>query len=158
MAKRRRRFPFVAFALSGTAGCHRSPPMVIPPDVGGTYGSPVSSGITCPGGTPGRRYPYAAAADRERAITSGYPGLRVGQTREQVRQLLGPPGDADPMCSKQLSPRFTGWAFTYTVRANEPANTNNANVEVFFDPNNRLHSAVPSHVPGLAAVGHVGPP
>jgi hypothetical protein len=36
-------------------------------------------------------------------------------------------------------------------------NTNDVCVEVYFDPDGKLHWAVPSHIVGLSDIGHPGP-
>src|SRR6188472_3997667 len=81
-------------------------------DVGPTYIVPPGTGSQTIDGV---TYAYVAPAERQQAIISGYAQLKVGQTREEVRALLGLPDSALPMQPHQ-SFRFLGWHYVYHIR------------------------------------------
>jgi hypothetical protein len=135
-------------------GCSRSSgssPATKPTDVGPTYTSPTGAGATTIDGV---EFEYVASAEREKQIVSGFPKLKVGQSREEVRDALGMPDTAQPGYSKEYNSRFLGWSYMYKIkmRSGSP-NTNDICVQVFFDPSGNLKWAVPSHIEGLKEIG-----
>jgi hypothetical protein len=142
-------------ALSFAAGCADSSvsaPTTKPTDVGPTYISPVSA--STPTTIDGVGYEYVATAERERQIVDGFPKLKVGQSREEVRDAMGLPDTAQPGYSKEYNSRFLGWSYLYRIRMRSGGpNTNDVCVEVFFDSAGNLMRAVPNHIAGLKEVG-----
>jgi len=123
----------------------------VPSDVGPLYVSPAGTGPTTIDGV---HYEYVAPVDREARIISGFRTLKLGQSREDVRAALGPPDLASPLYGKAADGPFLGWTYLYKIRMRSGGpNTNDVCVEVFFDPRNALHWAVPSHIDGLEDVG-----
>src|SRR5262249_18030570 len=64
-----------------------------PEDVGSMYAPP--RGAKSDGGG----YGYVATAEREAQIIAGFRKLKVGQSREEVREAMGPPDEVHPMRS-----------------------------------------------------------
>src|SRR5438270_446126 len=83
------------------------------PDGGPTYTSPTGAGATIIDGV---EYEYVASAEREKQIVSGFPKLKVGQSREEVRDALGMPDTARPGYSKEYNSRFLGWSYMYKIK------------------------------------------
>jgi hypothetical protein len=148
----------VCVALSFVAGCADSSvsaPTTKPTDVGPTYIAPVSA--STPTTIDGVEYGYVATAEREKQIVDGFPKLKVGQSREEVRDALGLPDIAQPASSKEYPGRFLGWSYMYRIKMRSGGpNTNDVCVEVFFGSAGNLKWAVPNHIAGLKEVG--GPP
>jgi hypothetical protein len=139
----------VLFA-AGCVGPSASAPRTIPRDVGSTYVAPSGTGART---IDGIEYQYVATARRRAQIIAGHRKLKLGQSREEVRSLLGLPDRADPMYPKTAEP-FLGWAYDYIIktRADGP-NMGDACVGVYFNPDGKLKWAVPCNIPGLKAVG-----
>src|SRR5262245_17503538 len=57
-------------------------------DVGPNYTAPAPAGLLTVDGV---TYQRPATPEREEKILSGYPQIKLGQTREEVRALLGAP-------------------------------------------------------------------
>src|SRR4051794_36307475 len=77
-----------------TSGCRKSSmstPTSKPVDVGPTYVAPSGTGATT---IDGIQYGYVATPEREAQIVRGFPKLRLGQSREEVRDALGLPDTA----------------------------------------------------------------
>jgi outer membrane protein assembly factor BamE (lipoprotein component of BamABCDE complex) len=90
---------------------------------------------------------------------AGFQNLKVGQSRQEVRDALGPPDEASPRYGKDRHATFRGWGYTYEIKTRTGGpNTNDVCVQVFFDPDDTLLWAVPSHIAGLSDVGHPGRP
>ena len=131
--------------LAFGAGCSMSSassPTTKPTDIGPTYSAPADA------------YEYVANAEREKQIVDGFPKLKVGQSREEVRDALGLPDTAQPGYSKEYNSRFLGWSYMYKIKMRFGGpNTNDVCVEVFFDPAGNLSWAVPNHIDGLKEIG-----
>lgn len=140
-----------------TVGCTLSAPANRPPsDVGPTYVAPAGAG---PATLDGVEYEYVATSEREAQIVAGFPKLKTGQSREDVRDTLGPPDRAIPAYGKAYSAPFRGWAYLYKIKMrSQGPNTNDICVNVYFDPDGNLDWAVPSNIAGLTEVGRVGGP
>jgi hypothetical protein len=117
------------------------PRYIVPPGTG----SETIDGVT---------YAYVAPAERQQAIISGYAQLKVGQTREEVRTLLGAPDYAIAMYPRR-SYRFLGWHYIYHIRTIfNWTDTSDQWVQTMFDPSSdRLYWAHSNSLPGLADVG-----
>jgi hypothetical protein len=140
--------------LAFPAGCSKpstSSPTTRPTDVGPSYTSPPGAGATT---IEGVEYEYVASAEREKQIVSGFPTLKVGQSRDEVRDALGLPDTAQPGYSKEYNSRFLGWSYMYKIkmRSGSP-NTKDVCVQVFFDSTGKLKWAVPNHIEGLKEIG-----
>src|SRR4051794_12696240 len=86
----------IPLLLAFAVGCSKSSassPTTEPTDVGPTYTSPTGAGATTIDGV---EYEYIASAEREKQIASGFPKLKVGQSREEVRDALGMPDTSRP--------------------------------------------------------------
>ena len=108
----------------------------------------------------GVTYAYVAPAERQQRI-SGYAKLRVGDTREEVRALLGAPDLANAIHERQ-SDKFAGWHYIYVYRTVHPdkrwADSKDQLVQVFFDPSgDRLTWAHTNNIPDLSEVGSQPP-
>jgi hypothetical protein len=69
---------------------------------------------------------YVAIAEREAQIIAGFRKLKVGQSREEVREAMGPPDEVHPMRSKEYNMPFIGWCYLYEIKLRRgPPNTNN---------------------------------
>jgi hypothetical protein len=140
--------------LSFAAGCADSSvpaPATKPTDLGPTYIAPVSA--SKPTMIDGVEYEYVATAERKKQIVNGFSKLKVGQSREEVRDALGLPDIARPGYSKEYNSRFIGWSYLYRIRMRSGSpNTNDVCVEVFFDSAGNLMRAVPNHIAGLKEV------
>jgi hypothetical protein len=147
----------VAFILP--TGCGRpsaSTPATKPTDVGPTYVRPNGTGAAKIDGVD---YQYVATREREAQIVAGFPKLKLGQTREQVRNALGPPDFANPEFSKAFNSQFLGWSYQYYIKERVVSpNMNDPCVEVFFDPNGKITWAVPENIAGLKEIGGPGHP
>jgi hypothetical protein len=141
----------VSSILVGCSKSSASAPTTKPTDVGPTYVAPDGTGTKTVDSV---EYEYVATPERETQITTGFPKLKGGQTREEVRNALGLPDSARPGYSKAYNSQFLGWGYMYRMkmRAGSP-NTNDVCVQVFFDPAGKLKWAVPSHIAGLKEVG-----
>lgn len=151
----RRLIILVACAVMGDVlGCAEPPPAsqtTKPTDVGPTYVAPGGTGATT---IDGIAFEYVATAEREAQIVAGFPKLKLGQSREEVRAALGLPDAAGPGYGKEYNPRFHGWGYMYKIRMRaEGPNTNDVCVQVFFNPAGELKWAVPNHIPGLKEIG-----
>jgi hypothetical protein len=137
-----------------TGGCARPSRATVPTDVGLEYTTPIGSG---PATIEGISYEYVATPDREQEIIAGFGKLKIGQSREEVRQAMGRPDSAEPMYGKAKDSPFHGWSYMYKIkmRSGRP-NTGDICVQVFFNPDGKLHWAVPSHIAGLSEVGRPG--
>lgn len=96
--------------LAFATGCSKpsaSSAATKPTDVGPTYTGPTGAS---PATIDSVEYAYVASAERETQIVSGFPKLKVGQSREEVRDVLGAPDTAQPGYSKEYSSRFLGWS------------------------------------------------
>lgn len=130
-------------------------PTTRPADVGGKYVPPAGTG---PATIEGIKYKYVATREREGQIVAGYVKLKVGQTREDVRAALGPPDKANRQYGKEADAPFLGWSYTYRIKTRAGApNENDVRVQVYFDPEGKLHWAYPN-VPGLKEIGRPGRP
>src|SRR5262249_12632722 len=130
-------------------------------DVGPVYTVPSGNGPsgTGPAGTgpqtiDGVTYAYVAPPQRQQTIISGYAQLKVGQTREEVRALLGAPDYAIAMHPRE-SLRFIGWHYIYHIRTRYNwTHTSDQWVSILFDEStDRLYWAQPNALPGLTDVG-----
>jgi len=145
----------LASVVVGSAvGCTEPPPAsptTKPTDVGPTYVAPNGTGTRTIGGI---EFGYVATAEREAQIVAGFPKVKLGQSREEVRAVLGLPDAARPAYGKEYNAPFRGWVYTYKIkmRVGSP-NTNDVCVLVFFNPAGELRSAVPNHIPDLKEVG-----
>ena len=135
-------------------GCGRPSQATTPTDVGPTYAAPPGNGpVTIEGIT----YGYVATQEREQEIITGFRKLSVGQSREDVREAMGPPDSAETMWGKDDFKPFTGWSYMYKIRMRPVGpNTSDVCIHVFFNPKGKLEWAVPSHIAGLSEVGHAG--
>ena len=124
----------------------------MPKDEGPTYVAPAGTGAAK---IDGFEYKYVATAERESNIIAGFKKLKVGQSREDVRKLLGPPDVADTSFTKGFRDEFRGWYYQYKIRMRSLASTNDVCVEVFFDTKGKLHWAVPENIPDLREIGQV---
>src|SRR5438067_68192 len=78
------RISVILLASLLAAGCaSRSTPTTAPADVAATYAAPADA--TGPLRIEGVDYDYIATPSREQQILEGFPKLRVGQSREEVR-------------------------------------------------------------------------
>jgi len=133
------------------AGCNSASSKV---DVGPNYTAPAPAGLLTENGV---TYERPATPEREQKILSGYPQLAVGQTREEVRALLGAP-DAHVATHRRGSDRFEGWYYIYYGhQVRQLINDTDANdqvIQIFFDrADDRLNYAHPASLPGLLDVG-----
>ena len=126
-------------------GENQSPP---PEDVGPVYMQP-------PDAKPDHsEYGYAATPEREAQIIAGFRNLKVGQSREEVRDVMGLPDSAEPMYRKARNMPFIGWKYLYEIKTQSgPPKTSNVYVSVYFNPDGNLHWAVPNRIAGLEEVG-----
>jgi hypothetical protein len=128
-------------------GHNQSPP---PKGTGPLY-APLATGAATIDGVD---YRYIATADREAQIIAGFKKLKVGQSREEVRDAMGPPDSAEPMHRKAHNMPFIGWSYTYEVKMRSRGpNMNDVSVQIFFDADGSLHWAAPNHILGLEDVG-----
>jgi hypothetical protein len=120
-------------------------------DVGPTYKAPAGTG---PQTIDGVTYEYPATPERQQAIISGYPQLKLGQTREEVRALVGAPDYAVAM-HRRGSDRFEGWQYLYYGhRLHLWTDANDQWVQIFFDRSSeRLYYAYANALPGFTAIG-----
>jgi hypothetical protein len=143
-------FPLLFQVADGIAtrlllGQNQSP---VPEDVGPVYIPPREAT------TDGGEYAYIATAGREAEIIAGFQKLKVGQSREEVRDAMGSPDSAKPMHRKAYNMPFIGWSYTYTVKMRPGGpHMNDVYIEVFFSQDGTLHWAVPNHIAGLEQVG-----
>ncbi|HEX3355886.1 MAG TPA: hypothetical protein VHS31_02800 [Tepidisphaeraceae bacterium] len=91
-------------------GCSKSPGA----DVGPTFPhppatAPIPSGHDLP-------WEYVATPQRQQQILAGFAKLKVGQSREQVRALLGPPDSAVPCYESWNFNKYAGWHYSYDIR------------------------------------------
>ncbi|HVE82744.1 MAG TPA: hypothetical protein VND93_07840 [Myxococcales bacterium] len=85
------------------------------------------------------------------ALRSGYAGLRLGQTVDEVTALLGQPTSNTPNYSKQDRSAPGGTTLRYVVKSHGAApNTNDEMITLVFDAGGRLIWAHPQNIPGLA--------
>jgi hypothetical protein len=123
-------------------------PSPSPEDVGSMYVPPRGAE------TDAGEFGYVATAEREAQIIAGFRKLSVGESREDVREAMGPPDVVEPMRSKEYNMPFIGWHYLYEIKMRRgPPNTNNVYASVFFSPDGTLHWAVPNQVAGLDEVG-----
>lgn len=141
----------VAGSAAGCAEPTASAPASQPTDVGPTYVAPSGTGTATINGI---EYEYVATGEREAQIVAGFPKLKLGQSREEVRAALGLPDRATPGYRKEYNAPFRGWGYMYKIkmRTGSP-NTNDVCVQVFFDPAGELKWAVPNHIEGFKEVG-----
>ena len=126
---------------------------VTPTDVGPTYVAPADSGPTI---IDGISYWYVAAPARQEEITAGFPKLKVGQSREDVRQAIGAPDDASPEYGEKNAGSFSGWYYMYRIRMRGTPHEgwmSNVCVDVFFNAGGKLTWADPENIAGLSEVG-----
>jgi hypothetical protein len=102
-------------------------------DVGPVYVRPASASSATIDGV---YWEYVAVPERHRQIFDGYPQLRIGQTREEVRALMGPPDFVKPLGDTV----FAGWAYSYDDKRREadwggPADRS---ITVYFSPENTV--------------------
>jgi hypothetical protein len=135
-------------------GSSASTPTTKPTDVGPTYVAPAGTGPTTIDGV---EYEYVARAERQAQIVAGFSNLSVGQSREDVRDALGPPDIARPDYGKAYNSPLLGWSYMYRIKM-RAGGTNEVCVEVFFDPAGKLKWAVPERIAGLKEVGGPGKP
>lgn len=145
-----------AWILLAIAGSCSKPPAssatTKPTDVGPTYAGLTAATVTSIDGV---EYEYVASAEREQQIVRGFPKLKVGQSREEVRDTLGLPDTARPRHSKAYNSQFLGWSYIYRIKMRSGGpNINDVCVELFFDPAGNLKWAVPNHIPGLKEIGN----
>jgi hypothetical protein len=121
-------------------------------DVGPLYVAPAGTAVSVT--VPGHDLPftYVATPQRLQEIAKGFAQLRVGATREQVRQMIGPPDQStgrDPI----RSDKSFGWLYVYKIRTTDGSSrTYDEYVSILFDRSCRLMCAQP-RVPGWAQVG-----
>jgi hypothetical protein len=54
---------------------------------------------------------------------------------------------------------FPGWSYKYKIKMRTGGpNANDVCVQVYFDPDGKLHWAVPNHLAGLNEIGRPGGP
>jgi hypothetical protein len=54
---------------------------------------------------------------------------------------------------------FHGWKYMYKIRMRTGGpNMNNVCIEVFFNPDGKLHWVVPNHIAGFSEIGPAGGP
>jgi hypothetical protein len=105
----------VWFYVLGTNSCRKDAAPAaaeMPRDKGPTYVAPAGTGAAT---IDGIEYQYVATAEREASIIAGFTKLTVGQSREVVRKLLGPPDFAEPLYDKQ-GDIFRGWYYMYKIK------------------------------------------
>lgn len=121
-------------------------------DAGPLYVAPAGTGKATINGL---EYRYLASKERESQIIEGFKKLRLGESRDDVRDALGPPDTADSMSGKHRDAPFRGWCYMYQIKMRDLANTNDVSVHVFFDPDGKLDWAAPSNIDGLTEIGSV---
>jgi len=126
-------------------------------DIGPNYMAPDPAG---PLTVNGMTYERPATAEREEKLISGYPQLKLGQTREEVRALLGAP-DGQIAVHRRGSDRFEGWYYLYyghrVRQLRNDADENDQYIRILFDrTDDRLYFANPKNFPGLSDVGEEG--
>jgi outer membrane protein assembly factor BamE (lipoprotein component of BamABCDE complex) len=90
-----------------------------------------------------------ATSARQAAILAGFAKLKVGQSREEVRQALGAPDKAQIAQGKLYnSPRCWVYMYKIKMRTSGP-NTKDICVEVSFDSDGKLNWAMPENIAGL---------
>jgi hypothetical protein len=121
--------------------------------LGAEYVQPNAAG---PATIDGIHYEYVATIGRETHIVDGFDKLKLGQSREEVRKLLGLPDIGRPVYTKDNhGPRY--WEYIYRIRYRDKTswNINDLSVELFFMPNGKLVWAVPHGIPELDMIGGV---
>ena len=102
-------------------------------------------------------FPYFATPTRKNQIKSNYSQLRVGLGKDDVARILGEPDCSQRLASKEHQ-EYRGAAWTYYLEKPDPNLVNLKNdktVEVFFDPNGKVHWVV-SNVEGLPEIRKPG--
>jgi hypothetical protein len=127
------------------------PPVKVQKDVGTLYVAPADTRRTPAGGV---QQVYVATKERKAQIVNGFSKLKLGQTREQVRDILGPPDRAEAMHGKARSAPFHGWDYTYELKMETiDGNMSNKYADVFFDAENKLEWAEGHNIKGLHEIG-----
>ena len=58
-------------------------------------------------------FPYTAPPERAAKIISGYIKVKLGMTRNQVKEIMGKPDSAYVISSKELNAPIRGYGFKY---------------------------------------------
>lgn len=105
-------------------------------------------------------YPYEADLTRCRQIIKGYSSIKLGTTRERVRELLGLPDKAHPNITKQIGDAgelvaiLRGYTFIYLIRASSPAGSGDDQlIFCVFDEAGTLRWTQVVGIPGLQGIG-----
>jgi hypothetical protein len=124
-------------------------------DIGPSYIAPSGTSLQKIDGV---TYAYVATPERQKSISSGFAQLKIGQSREEIRTLLGAPDFAIAM-HRPESTRFTGWHYIYNIRTiYNWTNSSDQWVEMMFDQtSDRLYWAHSNAIPGLTDVGALSP-
>jgi hypothetical protein len=105
----------------------------------------------------GIEYLYLANSGREETILTGFAKLAPGQTREQVRENLGPPDVGMPRYARDSTHAYLGWEYIYNIRRSVN-HSDDAYVQIWFAPaTTTLTFAKAYRIPGLTSVGAAPP-
>ena len=139
--------------LLSVGGCKNATtagPNSKPQNPGALYSKPVGTGAAT---VDGIKFRYVATEERKRQILEGFPKLKIGDTRDKVREVLGPPDRDEELYGKKRSDPFHGWTLTYEIKMRHVANTNDVCVQAFFNPDGELHWAIPANIDDLKEIG-----
>lgn len=78
------------------------------------------------------RYPYEMPPERKKAFLDSLRALRVGDSAEKVRQVLGSPFKEDIMRGKEMNQPVRGFHWTYYVKRAHPLLINERTDEYFL--------------------------
>ena len=134
-----------------TVGCTQSASNPVVIDIGPIY-VPADTGAAT---VDGISYEYIATADREAQILAGFQKLKVGQSREEVRDVMGPPDMAFLGRAKGPDPDVRFWVFVYKIKQmeSEPMNVyNDTFIRILFDTDGKLNVATPYQIAGLKSI------
>ncbi len=100
------------------------------------------------------RYGHIALPVRERALVWAYSRLRLGMTRYQVSEILGPPDVTRTRIDNEPSGTRYGWAYKYFIRLREGGPIiYDQSIQLYFGVDGRLDWAVPGNLENLVDIG-----
>ena len=100
-------------------------------------------------------FPYVASPERQNHLRQNYSLLSIGLGKAEVLEILGEPDYSQQGWSKEVPREYKESNWTYFFEKPDPNFTNlksDKNIEVFFDPHDRVYWIV-SNVEGLGEIG-----
>jgi hypothetical protein len=65
----------------------------------------------------GISYPYIASTERQKFITENYKKIKINQTEQEVKQILGTPDKVLPLYEPKIkNPKKIGFTFWYILQ------------------------------------------